>query len=158
MRAHAFVSPADDVKQDGAPEVWRVFVNSHAAVFRRLEEEMEREAGFSLGWSDVLVHLGRAKDGRLRLQDLIDSLLLSQSGVSRLVDRMEAAGLVSKETSTSDRRAVHVALTSAGGAALRRASRVHLRGIEEHFTRHLTADEAAVVAGVLRKVRQASVA
>jgi DNA-binding MarR family transcriptional regulator len=137
-------------------QVWESFIDAHAAVFKRLEDEIQREAGMELSWFDVLVHLDRADDGRMNLQDLTNSVLLTQSGLSRLVDRMHRAGLVRKETSNADRRAVLVSLTPAGRAAFRRAYRVHLRGIEEHFVQHLTADEAAAMTEALRKVLQAA--
>jgi DNA-binding MarR family transcriptional regulator len=69
---------------------------------------------------------------------------------------METAGLVRKEMSNADRRAVLVSLTRAGRAAFRRAYRVHLRGIEEHFVQHVTADEAASMTEALRRVLQAA--
>jgi DNA-binding MarR family transcriptional regulator len=137
-------------------QVWESFINAHAAVFKRLDDEIKHEAGIGLSWFDVLVHLDWANDGRMNLQDLTNSLLLTQSSVSRLVDRMQAAGLVRKEMSNADRRAVLVSLTPAGRAAFRRAYRVHLRGIEEHFTQHVTADEAASMTEALRKVLQAA--
>jgi DNA-binding MarR family transcriptional regulator len=137
-------------------QVWESFIHAHAAVFKRLEDEIKREAGIGLSWFDVLIHLAWADAGRMNLQDLTNSLLLTQSSVSRLVDRMETAGLVRKEMSNADRRAVLVSLTPAGRAAFRRAYRVHLRGIEEHFTQHVTADEAASMTEALRKVLQAA--
>jgi DNA-binding MarR family transcriptional regulator len=137
-------------------QVWESFINAHAAVFKRLEDEIKREAGIGLSWFDVLIHLAWADDGRMNLQDLTNSLLLTQSSVSRLVDRMETAGLVRKEMSNADRRAVLVSLTRAGRAAFRRAYRVHLRGIEEHFVQHVTADEAASMTEALRRVLQAA--
>jgi DNA-binding MarR family transcriptional regulator len=137
-------------------QVWESFINAHAAVFKRLEDEIKREAGIGLSWFDVLVHLDWADDGRMNLQDLTNSLLLTQSSVSRLVDRMQAAGLVRKEMSNADRRAVLVSLTPAGRAAFRRAYRVHLRGIEEHFMQHVTTDEAASMTEALGKVLQAA--
>ena len=137
-------------------QLWESFINAHAAVFNRLEDEIKREAGIELSWFDVLVHLDWADAGRMNLQDLTNSLLLTQSGVSRLVDRMQTAGLVRKEMSNADRRAVLVSLTPAGRAAFRRAYRVHLRGIEEHFVQHVTADEAASMTKALRNVLQAA--
>ena len=136
-------------------QVWEAFINAHAAVFKRLDDEIQREAGIGLSWFDVLVHLDGA-DGRMKLQDLTNSLLLTQSSVSRLVDRMQTAGLVQKQMSDADRRAVFVSLTPAGRAAFRRAYRVHLRGIEEHFTQHVTPDEAASMTKALQKVLQAA--
>ena len=137
-------------------QVFELFIFARAAVFKRLEDELKREAGMDLSWFDVLVHLDRADAGRMNLQDLTNSVLLTQSSMSRLVDRMHAAGLVRKEMSSADRRAVLVSLTPTGRAAFRRAYRVHLRGIEEHFMQHVTADEAASMTEALRKVLRAA--
>jgi DNA-binding MarR family transcriptional regulator len=149
------VSRSSRQNQYHGRQVWESFINAHAAVFKRLEDEIKRETGIGLSWFDVLIHLDWA-DGRMNLQDLTNSLLLTQSSVSRLVDRMQTAGLVRKETSGADRRAVLVSMTSAGRASFRRAYRVHLRGIDEHFTQHLTADEAASMTEALGKVLQAA--
>ena len=151
------MSPTSSIQyQYPGRQVWESFISAHAAVFGRLEDEIKREAGIELSWFDVLVHLDLADYGRMNLQDLTNSVLLTQSGMSRLVDRMHTAGLVRKETSNADRRAVLVSLTPAGRAAFRRAYRVHVRGIEEHFVQHLTADEAASMTEALRKVLQAA--
>ena len=137
---------------ESGTDVWAVFLNAHAAVTRRLEEELLRECQIPGSWYEVLALLGNAADGRLRIQDLADSTLLTQGGVSRLVTRIEGAGLVRRSSSTSDRRVVHVELTSRGRRELRGASAVHARGIAEHFLRHVTDAELPVLRRTLLKV------
>jgi DNA-binding MarR family transcriptional regulator len=90
------------------------------------------------------------------MSDLADSVLLSRSGLTRLVDRMVEAGLVRREQHPGDRRSFEAVLTDNGLAMLRRASPTHLRGIEEHFSRHLTPHEAKAMAAALTKVVDAS--
>jgi DNA-binding MarR family transcriptional regulator len=84
--------------------------------------------------------------------ELAGSLLLTPSGVTRLVDRMEAEGLVQRQQCPSDRRGWHAVITTAGRARLRSAAPVHMRGVERHFGRHLTDQEADVLADVLGRV------
>jgi DNA-binding MarR family transcriptional regulator len=117
--------------------VWRLFLEAHAAVVDRLGRELETECDLPLTWYDVLVQLAAAPGRRLRMRDLADAVLLSRSGLTRLVDRMEAAGLVLRETHASDRRGADAVLTDAGRAALRRAAPVHLRGVQAHFATHV---------------------
>ena len=141
---------------DQGLEAWRTFVRAHAAALKRLEAEMQAEVGLSLACYDVLLHLARAPRRKLRMQELADRVLLTQSGVSRLVDRLEAAGLVQREASSSDRRVTYAGLTEAGRRVMRAAARVHLRGVGEHFVQHLTPDELDVLQGALGRVLQAA--
>ena len=136
-------------------DAWRALIQSHAALIEHLNAELEREADLPLTWYEVLLHLNQAADRRLRMRDLADSVLLSPSGLTRLVDRMERAGLVGRDTCPSDRRGSFAVLTAEGKDALRRAAPVHLRGIEEHFGAHLDDDEAGVVAAALGRVAAA---
>jgi DNA-binding MarR family transcriptional regulator len=131
---------------------WRALLASHAALVNRLGEELEEEKGLPLPWYEVLLFLSRAPDGRMRMGELAGSLLLTPSGVTRLVDRMEADGLVSRQRCPSDRRGWHAVITPAGRARLRGAAPVHLRGVERHFARHLTDEQAEVLADTLGRV------
>src|SRR3981081_3151326 len=95
-------------------ELWEDLGSATSAILNRLEEEMETEQGLPLRWYEVLLQLSRAPGGRLRMQDLAQISLQSKSGLSRLVDRMEGAGLVTRESCPSDRRGVLAAVTPAG--------------------------------------------
>src|SRR5712691_5660891 len=92
----------------------------------------------STRWYEVLLHLNRSPEGRMRMQDLADLALQSRSGLTRVVDRMEAAGLVSREVCPSDRRGILAVITPEGRRSFRRAALLHVRGIERHFGRHLS--------------------
>jgi DNA-binding MarR family transcriptional regulator len=131
---------------------WRGFLTAHAKVVARLERELAEEANLPLTWYEVLLLLREAPEGRLRMHELADSRLLSRSAATRLVDRIEAAGLVTRTSSEDDRRGTFVELTAEGLATLRRTAPIHLRGIEAHFTRHLSQTEAAAVAGVMSRI------
>ncbi|MCH7712586.1 MAG: MarR family transcriptional regulator [Chloroflexi bacterium] len=125
--------------------VWRRFLEAHATVIRKLERDLMDQAGVPLSWYDVLVHLSEAPAGSLRHQVLADSLLLSRSGVTRLVDRMVDAGLVCREASAEDRRVSYVVLTEKGRDTLDRAGPGHIHSVVEHFARHLRGPETAAL-------------
>ena len=131
---------------------WRLLLEAHAAVVDRLGRELEAACGLPLTWYDVLVQLAAAPEGRLRMRDLARAVLLSRSGLTRLVDRMEASGMVCREAHPSDGRGAFAVLTPAGRTALRRAAPVHLRGIEAHFARHLSDAGAAALRDALSRV------
>ena len=103
-------------------------------------------------WYDVLTHLSEAPSTRMQHQALADSLLLSRSGVTRLVDRMAEAGLVCRESSPEDRRVSYVVMTQPGRDALDRASPGHMRGIAQHFVRYLEAGDVALLQGFFSRV------
>ena len=144
-----------------APErlaVWRRFLEAHAVVVGALEAELDEARGLPLAWYDVLVSLREAPDGRLRMQDLAERVLFSRSGLTRLVDRMVGAGYVARERCEDDRRGTFAVLTAAGAKILRDASGVHLRGVQEHFARHLDDDDVAALEVAFAKVLRAEVA
>jgi DNA-binding MarR family transcriptional regulator len=144
------------VQRDVKMSAWRAFLTAHARVTAVLEDELERERGLPLSWYDVLLHLREADDQRLRMSELAGAVLLSKSGLTRLVDRMCAAGLVERSADSEDRRGRWVHLTSAGRTRLRDAAPVHLRGVAEHFTGHLTGETAAVLEATLTKIVEAA--
>ncbi len=131
---------------------WRLLLEAHATVTELLEHELVAERGLPLSRYDVLLNLAEAPDGRLRMQELSASVLLSKSGLSRLVDRMVEAGLVRRERCQDDRRGWFAVLTDQGRGALRRAAPVHLRGIQEHFTGHLEPEEVQAMTAALTRV------
>ena len=135
---------------------WRALLEAHAAVTDLLERELEQERGLPLSKFEVLLKLAEAPDGRMRMLELAQSVLLSKSGLSRLVDRMEEAELVRRERCPSDRRGAYAVLTDEGRRVLRRAAPVHLRGIQEHFASHVADDEVRVLTDVLGRVTAAA--
>jgi len=131
---------------------WRSFIEAHARVLARLSRELQDEESLPLTWYDVLVQLSEAEGHRLRMQDLADRVLLSQSGLTRLVDRLQRAGLVERVRCADDGRGLFAQLTPDGLAALRRTYPTHLRGVREWFADALTAEEAALLARALGRV------
>lgn len=135
---------------------WRAFLRAHSRVTDLLEAELQAEKGLSLSWYDVLVQLEEAEGHRLRMTALAANVLLSKSGLTRLVDRMCEAGLVSREADEDDRRGRWVYLTGAGEERLRDAAVTHLRGVRRHFTSLLTAEAAATMAAALEAVAESA--
>ncbi len=131
---------------------WRTFLEAHARVTDALAAELEDETGLPLSWYDVLVQLTEAPEHRLRMQDLARAVLLSKSGLTRLVDRMVAAGLVAREPCLDDRRGTFVCLLPEGTARLDGASPVHMRGVSQHFTSHLSEEDARELQSLLARV------
>jgi DNA-binding MarR family transcriptional regulator len=135
---------------------WRAFLAAHARVTAALERELVAERGLPLAWYDVLFQLSEAPGGRLRMTDLAAAVLLSKSGLTRLVDRLAEAGLVERSANDSDRRGRIVGLTAVGAARLKEAAPTHLRGIQQHFASHLTDAEAQSLATALTRVASPS--
>ncbi len=120
---------------------WRAFLRAHAHITRVLEAELVAEQRLSLGGYDVLVQLAEAPERRLRMAELADAVLLSRSGVTRLVDRLERAGMVARERVAGDGRGVVATLTDRGLDVLRTAARTHLAGVSRHFVALLTPEQ-----------------
>lgn len=131
---------------------WRAFLNAHAAVIDRIERDLAAAERPPLTWYDILLALYEAPERRLRLHQLADAVVLSRSGLTRLVDRLEAAGLLCRRPDPSDRRGAFAVLTDEGLAALRRTWPVYARGIAAHFARHLSDEEARTIAAAFERV------
>lgn len=122
---------------------WRGFLRAHQALFRVLDEELQRETGVPFVHYDVLVQLANA-GGRLRMRDLAGRLLVSRSGATRLIDRMEKDGHVVRERCSQDGRGQYAVLTAEGLATLERARPTHLRGVRHRFLAQI--DDAQLMA------------
>ncbi len=134
-----------------ALDAWWRLLDVHHRLTRTLDAELRERHGFGLDWYDVLVQLSEA-GGRLRMHELADATLFSRSDVTRLVTRLQNAGLVAREQDGEDRRGVHAVLTPAGRAALRRAAVTHLAGIQAHFAGGLRAGDARRLAAILTRI------
>jgi DNA-binding MarR family transcriptional regulator len=131
---------------------WRAFLSAHTLVTRRLDEELRAEHDLSLAEYDTLLAIAWAPDRRIRMRHLADSIFLSKSGVTRLIDRLVADGLVERSACLSDARGAEAVLTDAGLERLRAASQTHLRGIDAHFLDALEPDALAVIERSMREI------
>jgi len=135
----------------GRLRAWRLFFESALALLDVLDTELERDAGIPLRWYDVLVQLDEAPEG-IPMNALADRILYSKSGFTRVVDRMEEAGLVSRVRPQHDRRSILVVLTDQGRETMERARRFHRDGIERHFSQHLSEPEIKALTRALEKI------
>jgi DNA-binding MarR family transcriptional regulator len=135
---------------------WRAFLLAHARISRRLDEELRAEHDLSIGEYDALLTIAQAPDRRIRMRQLADEVILSKSGVTRLIDRLVDDGLVERSACLADARGAEAVLTERGLARLRFASKTHLRGVNEHFLSVLDAGELQVIERTMSSVaRQA---
>jgi DNA-binding MarR family transcriptional regulator len=131
---------------------WRSFLRAHAQITRKLEADLVAEHELPLPSYDVLLQLAESPGRRLRMTELADRVLLSRSGLTRLVDRLEREGLVERAACPNDARGTHAVLTDAGLARLRQAAPTHLRGIGEHVTGRLTPAEVDQLRELMTKL------
>jgi DNA-binding MarR family transcriptional regulator len=127
----------------------------HADLVPALDRSLQRSVGLPLAWYDVLLELHGAPDHRLRMGELGDKVVLSRTRVSRLVDELVRAGLVTRADNPTDRRSAYAELTPLGGERLRAAAPVYLAGIDALFSEHLTAAELDVLSKALWRVHAA---
>ncbi len=112
---------------------WRGLLRAHAALTRALDAELTAAHGLSLSSYEVLLLLADAPAGRMRMAELADSALLSRSGLTRLVDRLERSGLIRREPCPSDLRGAHAVITEPGRDLFGSARRTHLAGVRRRF-------------------------
>jgi len=146
----------EGVLEQGREEAWRALITAHAAAVEGIECGLV-EAGLPpLGWYDVLLELSAAPGRRLRMHELARAVVLSRSGLTRLVDRLERAGLLRREPDPADGRGSFAVLTDEGAGMRQRMWPVYAKGIAEHFGAHVTDEEAEVLSRVLGRVRIAA--
>jgi DNA-binding MarR family transcriptional regulator len=127
---------------------WRNFLQAHAVLVRRLEADLLAEHQLPLASYDVLVQLVEAPERRLRMTELAQRVLISRSGLTRLVDRLEREGLVRREACDDDARGLFAVLTDAGFQRLRRASPTHLRGVASYAIDRLDDEQVEALAEI----------
>ena len=134
---------------------WRGMLRTHSDVVARLDAELERDHGLPLSSYEVLISLADAPVGRLRMGELAEALLLSRSGLTRLVDRLERQGMVSRERCEDDARGYFAVITAGGRRKLRDARPAHLAGVREHFLERLNSRDLDALAAAWEKVASA---
>ena len=131
-------APSDEVLA-----AWRSFLTAHALITRRISHELMAQGLPDLGWYDALWALYRQPERRLRINELAREVVLSPTGMSRFVDRLEQAGVVRREAVPNDRRAFHIVITEEGIALLRRMWPIYAAGIGCHFAPYIEDDATA---------------
>lgn len=130
---------------------WRLYFEGALALVDVLDTELEQAVGIPMRWYDVLVQLEETPQG-IPMNELADRILYSKSGFTRVVDRMEDAGLVRRVRLEHDRRSILVVLTDQGTETMERARRHHRDGIERHFSQHLTDADSKALTRALEKI------
>ena len=135
---------------------WHAFLVAHAALEPILNRELEAACGLPLRWFDVLAQLHRTPHKCLSMTELANAVLLSKSGLTRLVDRIQEAGLVQRAAAPGDRRSLLIVLTPSGEKVLKRAAPIHEDGIRRHFAAYIRDSEAATVEAALSRIAAAA--
>ena len=142
----------DDLTDDRLTLVG-LLMESTTALRSQLDRRLAQDAGMPLQWFELLLRLARSPGNHLRMSDLAAQTSLTPSGLTRAIDRLEAAGLVERTPCPSDRRGSYAALTPDGLARISAAVGPHLVHVEDHLTGNLSQAEQAQLAALLRKVR-----
>jgi DNA-binding MarR family transcriptional regulator len=142
------------------PEVqaWAKLLRAHAALTRRFSADLQATHGLTLNAYEVLLHLAHAPERRLRRVDLAGSVLLTASGITRLLDGLERAGYVDRAADENDARVTYAVLTDEGYEKLRDAAPTHVGGIRELFGDRFSRDELEALADLLDRLPSESVA
>jgi DNA-binding MarR family transcriptional regulator len=139
-----------------APErelsAWVGFLRSHAAITRQLNVDLLNEHGLTLNDYEVMLHLARAEGGMMRRVDLAESVVLTASGITRLLDGLQCGGYVEKANSESDARVSYAKITDAGRKKLDEAMATHREGVEELFTSRYTPSELSTLADLIARL------
>ena len=135
-----------------ATDLFVALIRAHAHALRQLNAQLAADHGLTISDYEVLLRLSRAPDRRMRRVDLAGQVLLTASGVTRLLDGLERSGFVERGSCDSDRRVVYAVLTDAGLAKLRSASESHVAQIEDYFTSRYDEAEQAQLTGLLTRI------
>lgn len=136
----------------GEITVWRKFLRAHATVVRHLESDLLGAHSLPLASYDVLVQLVETPEHKLRMTELAEAVMLSRSGLTRLIDRLEREGLVAREACVSDARGLFAVLTPEGYERLKGASGTHLRGVSERVMARLDTEDLQALERAMDKL------
>jgi DNA-binding MarR family transcriptional regulator len=131
---------------------WRGLLKVHASLVKALDAQLEAAHGLPLTSYEVMLHLDDAEDCRMRMHDIASSVLLSRSGLTRLVDRLERDGYVVRATCQHDARGAFACLTEQGRAKLAEARETHLAGVRSLFLTQFSDEELDVLGTLWERV------
>src|SRR3954451_7519563 len=148
MQRSAADPPKAPAFSEAELDAWRGFLRTHSTLVRDLDDELTERHGLPVSSYDVLVQLDEAEDGRLRMSTLADAVLLSRSGLSRLVTRLASQGLIDREECENDARGSFAVITTEGRSRLNEARATHRPGVRERFLGRLTEREQRQLAKI----------
>jgi DNA-binding MarR family transcriptional regulator len=131
---------------------WRGLLRAHAGLVKALDAELERAHGLGLSSFEVLLRLDAASERRMRMCDLAESVLLSRSGLTRLVDRLERDGYVGRHSCEQDARGAFAVLSESGAEIVGAARATHIEGVRRHFLGRFSAAELDSLRGFLSRL------
>jgi DNA-binding MarR family transcriptional regulator len=146
------VAPFTDVEL----AAWRGFLRTHAALVKELDADLEAQHQLPLSSYDVLTTLADQTEGRMRMRDLADAVVLSRSGLTRLVDRLQREGLIDREQCVSDARGAYAVLTEEGRARLYEAQPLHRESVRRRFLSQFSAEELQVLAACWERLARSA--
>jgi DNA-binding MarR family transcriptional regulator len=133
-------------------DAWVSFLRSHAAITRELSAQLQRDHGLTISDYEVMLHLSRAEGWMMRRVDLAERVILTASGITRLLDGLERHGYVEKATCASDARVSYAKLTERGRSKLDEAGKTHLAGIDDLFLSNYSGSELATLSDLLSRL------
>jgi DNA-binding MarR family transcriptional regulator len=133
-------------------EAWKGLLFGHATLVEVIDKEMARADLLPLDWYDALLALELSPDHKLKMSDLAEKVLLSKSGLTRLVDRLEAKGYIRREGCRADRRVAYAVITPEGLKAREESWPTYRAAIQQHFASQLTDHEAEVIGAALMRL------
>jgi len=134
---------------------WRLFITTHARLIDQIDKELNAAHCIPLHWYDVLIELVETPEHRLRLHELAEKVVLSRSGLTRLLDRLEKAGYLHREPDPTDRRGAFAVLNEAGRNAIREAWPVYAAAIQQYFAHYLNPEEAVLLTTMFSRMSDA---
>jgi DNA-binding MarR family transcriptional regulator len=131
---------------------WRGMLQMHAQITQALDAQMRTEHGLSVSSYEVLMFLAEAPERRLRMAEIADQVLLSRSGLTRLVDRLVQLGYVTRCAAENDGRGAYAELTDAGLEKFQAAQRTHREGVREFYLDHLSTTDTVVLGDIFTRL------
>lgn len=147
--------PARRGRADPGLRAWRSLMELHMQLTTHFDVEFQEHCGIDISTYDALLHVHEAGPEGIRMTDLSERLVVSKSGLTSMVDRLEERGLLRRIADPVDRRAIRISITDKGAALFRSAAKVHMASIENNFSKHLTDHEAQMIIDIVDRVRRA---
>ncbi|MGH3458623.1 MarR family winged helix-turn-helix transcriptional regulator [Aeromicrobium sp.] len=141
---------------DVGRRAWRAVMQATGTVKAAFDDDFRSQTDIDIQVYDVLLHVFESGNAGIQMSELAREIVLSKAGLTSLVDRLEKRSLVQRAPDPADRRAVRITLTKQGEKTFRTAARIHLAGIRQRVTQHLTDEEARIIADAFERVRLAN--
>jgi DNA-binding MarR family transcriptional regulator len=143
---------------DNKGRAWALLLTTHATLLEQIESALADAGLPSLAWYDVLWELEKEQDGKLRMSELAERIVLSRSNLTRLADRLQKEKLIKRETCADDKRGAYCAITASGRAMRAKMWPLYSAQIDRLFSAHISTDEAKVLVTAMEKIMRANVA